>query len=152
MMELKWFACRWRHKNQDSGRGWSINKWFILTTCMAYIQVHLCHVKTKQGHETRQSQIRNGTIHGYYIHSCPPPRVTGSREAKPEMHTQGDFMSLRLLCRASSEPFTSPCLLHLIGHYLQRQNPISSFAVLFFILIFCFFAFLLPSSLPYSWC
>lgn len=39
---------------------------------MAYVQVHLMSVKTKQGDEIKQSQIINGTIHGYYIHSTPP--------------------------------------------------------------------------------
>lgn len=38
---------------------------------MAYIQVHFMSVKTKQK-ETKQSEIINGTIHGFYIHSYLP--------------------------------------------------------------------------------
>lgn len=70
---------------------------------MAYVQVHLMSVKTKQGDETKQSQIINGTIHGYYIHSAPPllpppSAVKWWREAKRtwNAHKWGDFMSPRL--------------------------------------------------------
>lgn len=103
-------------------------------------------LKQNKRHETRQSQIRNGTIHGYYIHSCPPPGVTGSREAKPEMHTQG-----------------TSCLWDFCVEQVQNHSPVhvsfirpvtiykgkthsSSFAVLI-LFLFCFFFLLFRSLL-----
>lgn len=76
---------------------------------MAYVQVHLMSVKTKQGDEIKQSQIMNGTIHGYYIHSTPPllpppSAVKWLREAKTNLkcsqmgglHVSETFQSLQV--------------------------------------------------------